>query len=104
MENQIIPTPAHSTNLVLISLDDLEVVINKIVNNCIEKYVEKNKEDELLTITRAAQMIGVNKTTLWNWEKQGYYQKVRIGGKVWIRESDVKRLLGQKTNKITNNG
>lgn len=100
MGTDAIQTPAQSTNLVLISLDDLETVINKIVNNCIEKYVEKNKEDELLTITQAAQIIGVNKATLWHWEKQGYYEKVRIGGKVWIRESDVNRLLGRKTNKI----
>ena len=36
MENQIIPTPAPSTNLVLISLDDLEVVINSFKSLIIE--------------------------------------------------------------------
>ena len=97
MAEQAIQTP--TPNIALINLDELRLVINEMVNSCIEKYIEKNKEDNLFTIAKAAEILGVDKSTLYRWDKEGTLEKVHIGGKVRIRESDIKRILGQRKNK-----
>lgn len=43
--------------------------------------------------TKVAEMLGVNKTTLWRWAKSGYLVPIEVGGKRRYRMSDVKRII-----------
>ena len=44
-------------------------------------------------VAKVAEMLDVDKSTLWRWQKQGYLMPVEIGGKRRYRMSDIKRIL-----------
>lgn len=46
-----------------------------------------------LTQDEVAAKLQVDKSTLWRWDKSGYLNKVRVGGKVRYRLSDVTKLM-----------
>lgn len=54
------------------------------------------KEKKYLTAEEIAQMLGVDKSTLWRWDKCGYLPKVKVGSKVRYRESDVRNLMERR--------
>ena len=87
-------TQIPTTGLVLISLDDLRLVIGEIVEDKMNEYNEKNKEDTMITVKEALGILRVDKSTLWHWDKEGYLKKVHVGGKVRYRESEVKKIAG----------
>lgn len=86
--------PVQLQNIALINLEDLRLVINETVNRCIEKYIEKNEEDTMITVKEALGILRVDKSTLWHWDKEGYLKKIHVGGKVRYRESEVKKIAG----------
>ena len=42
---------------------------------------------------KVAEMLDVDKSTLWRWAKVGYLVPINVGGKRRYRMSDVKRIL-----------
>ncbi|MDR1338861.1 MAG: helix-turn-helix domain-containing protein [Prevotellaceae bacterium] len=42
---------------------------------------------------KVAEILDVDLSTLWAWNKSGYFKCIKFGGKVRYRMSDVKRLL-----------
>jgi transcriptional regulator with PAS, ATPase and Fis domain len=42
---------------------------------------------------KVAEMLDVDQSTLWRWQKQGYLIPIEIGGKRRYKMSDVKRIL-----------
>ena len=42
---------------------------------------------------KVAEILDVDLTTLWRWQKQGYLTPIEIGGKRRYKMSDVKRIL-----------
>lgn len=81
----------------VIGKDDLEEIICNLVDAQMQRfYDEKKKEaeaDQLIKPKDAAKQIGVNLTTLWRWNKDGYLKKVYVGGKPRYKQSDVNRIL-----------
>lgn len=77
----------------LLSGEDLQTTLSEIVESAINKHFEKQKEEHLITISQASKMLGVDKSTLWKWDKEGYLHKIHIGGKPRYRESEVKAIL-----------
>lgn len=63
-----------------------------------QESLEKSKpiEEKYLTTGETAQMLGVDKSTLWRWNKCGYFTNVKIGGKVRYRQTDVEELMMKK--------
>lgn len=55
--------------------------------------VKQTPVENYLTTPETAKRLGVDETTLWRWDKSGYLKKIRIGGKVRYRESDVIKLM-----------
>jgi len=72
----------------VIGKDDLKEIINEIID---ERFAEK-KEDELVSIKKVMEMLGVTDATLWRWDKMGILKKVRIGNRVYYRRSDIIRI------------
>ena len=86
---------------------DLTVVANNewINSDNVISYLSEPLEQKLTdaaaetypSADKVAEMLSVSKPTLWRWEKSGYLIPVRIGGKVRYKMSDVKRILGERS-------
>ena len=85
--------------LFAISLDDLRAVIHEEVLAAMAEYFKKPNEETLLTISQAATMLEVDRSTLWHWDQEGYLKKIHIGGKPRYKESEVLAILDGKTRK-----
>lgn len=65
----------------------------------LELIEEQNKSsipaapEYYLTAQKTAEKLGVDISTLWRWDKTGYLKKIKIGGAVRYRESDVLKLM-----------
>ena len=52
--------------------------------------------DRLLKITEAAKIFGVDRSALYRWQKKGIIKFIKVGNTNKIKESEVKRILGEK--------
>ena len=54
--------------------------------------------DRLIPREEARQRLGgPDPSTLWRWERAGYLSVVRIGGRVFYRQSDINKIMQSKT-------
>lgn len=70
------------------------VEIMKNFQNSLEK--SKPIEEKYLSAEETAQMLGVDKSTLWRWNKCGYLTNIKVGSKVRYRLTDVEELMKKK--------
>lgn len=76
---------------VTINLLDLREWALELMN---ETTIENNEKDEsYLTVEEVAKKLHITKPTLWRWDKSGYLKRIKVGGKVRYRESDVIKLM-----------
>ena len=63
-----------------------------------QNSLEKSKpvEEKYLTAEETAQMLGVDKSTLWRWNKCGYPTNIKVGSKVRYRLTDVEELMKRR--------
>lgn len=91
---------AFPTMQVTISVGDLLKANKELVTETVKALEQKLTDAAAETYPSAdkvAEMLSVSKPTLWRWEKSGYLIPVRIGGKVRYKMSDVKRILGERS-------
>ena len=74
----------------IVSLHDLEVAVQNVVDKLLEQ--RENKPETYLTADETAKRLGVDRSTLWRWNKEGYLRSIKIGCKVRYKLSDVERL------------
>ena len=67
--------------ILMVSAADLEEVVRGILEEVVSSSKDE-KDDSLLSVKQASALLGVNRSTLWAWEKSGYLKPVRIGRKV----------------------
>lgn len=53
----------------------------------------ETREESYLTAQETAEKLGVDVSTLWRWNRDGYLKKVRVGRKVYYRRGDVIKLM-----------
>ena len=70
------------------------VEIMKNFQNSLEK--SKPVEEKYLTAEETAGMLGVDKSTLWRWNKCGYLTNIKVGSKVRYRLTDVESLMKKR--------
>lgn len=81
------------TNIaVTISLLDLREWALELMNES-KQEKEEAVSDNYLSVGEVIDMLRVNASTLWRWDKTGYLKKIKVGGKVRYRESDVIKLM-----------
>ena len=82
--------------IVAVSLADLiecnEALICRVKAE-LEQQITDAATETYPSAAKVAEMLDVNKTTLWRWMKSGYLVPIEIGGNRRYRMSDVKRLL-----------
>ena len=66
--------------------------ITKQLTDLKENY-EPKVPTELLTRSEVAELLKVDLSTLWNWQKKGKLIPVGIGNRVYYRRSDIEAVL-----------
>ena len=59
----------------------------------LEEIVVSEKAETYPTIKQVSEILNVNITTLWRWNKNGYLKTIEFGGGRRYKMSDVKALL-----------
>ena len=50
-------------------------------------------QETYLTPDEVAKMLGASKSTLWRWNKSGYFRNIKCGRKSFYKKSDVENLI-----------
>ncbi len=81
---------------------DLKEFANQVASQAIEGYrreVSAQSEERLLTIKQVSELLSVDKSTLYRWEKAEYLRPRKIGGLVRYVKSDVDEIIGIRNAK-----
>lgn len=62
----------------------------------LEQHIANANNETYLSRDEVAKMLGVDKSTLWRWNRDGYLHHIEVGGKRRYRISDIQRVLGEK--------
>lgn len=95
----------HSGNAnvkVEVSGEDLLTFSNELINRAktelSAEFAEARKE-KYLSKEEVKEICNVCDATLWHWNKKGYLKTVKIGNKVRYRQSDIRKILGERDGK-----
>ena len=94
MKKQLLST--HSKTTLAVTADDLRKWHKEVINDTkreMEKAAIADKSNNLIDAKQVSTMLSVDMTTLWRWEKKGYLQAFKIGGKRKYKLSDVESLI-----------
>ena len=80
--------------ILMVSAADLKEVIRGIFEEVVSAK-EGEKDETLLSIRQASALLGVDRTTLWRWEKEKYLVPIRFGSRVRYKQSDIERLCSK---------
>jgi len=91
-----------------IKLKDLKVFADYLIEKTkseLEEIVVSEKAETYPTVKQVSEILNVNITTLWRWNKIGYLKTIEFGGGRRYKMSDVKALLQEdgfvkKRNKL----
>ena len=75
----------------ILNKEDLETILRTLVRETIEQY-EAEKTEPKLTIKQVSKRLGVDPSTLWRWERDGYLTPTRIGRKVFYKQADIETI------------
>lgn len=82
---------------VVVKLEDLIEFHRYLLESKLETQISENSQERYLTIKQVCSLISVDASTLWRWRRQGYINPVIIGRKRLYKESDVRRLISEKS-------
>lgn len=94
--NDLIATGANIT--LTIYLQDLIEFHREVIDDTkrkLEQEIIDNKAEKFIDRKRVKELLDVDDTTLWRWNKRGYLKCIKIGGKVRYAMSDIKKLLNK---------
>ena len=59
----------------------------------LEQQITDANAETYPSVAKVAEILDVNKSSLWRWAKNGYLVPIEVGGKRRYRMSDIKRIL-----------
>lgn len=59
----------------------------------LEQLIQDEAQEKYLSIEKTCELLEINKSTAWRWNKSNYLKPIEIGGKRRYRMSDIKRIL-----------
>lgn len=77
---------SNSNVQVVVNLVDLKFALSLIDE---AQAAKKEPEEKYLTADETAELLGVNKPTLWRWRKEGLLIPFHVGRKIRYNKSDV---------------
>lgn len=81
---------------ITVSSNDLREFANTLVENArrdLETVITDMRAETYPSPDKVAEILNVDKVTLWRWNKKGYLKVVEVGGKRRYKMSDVQRIL-----------
>lgn len=72
---------------------DLREFFLEVVNEQMKARETETKPERYLTTDETANMLGVDRSTLWRWNRDNYLNVIKVGGKSRYRLSDVTKLM-----------
>lgn len=82
---------------VSMTIKDLNDAISQAVNEALNAREGKNK-GRLLNREETAKRLHVNVSTLWRWQRSGYFCGKKLGARVWYSLESIERLeRGERT-------
>lgn len=84
---------------VTICLNDLRTWHSEVISSTkkeLEEIVINDMAEKYLTPNQVAEMLNVDKTTLWRWAKRNYLKPVEFGGGRRYKMTEVKKLQKMK--------
>ena len=75
--------------------DAIDYCINK-TRLDLEQLITDANTETYPTPEQVSKILGVDKTTLWRWGKQGYLVPISIGGKRRYKMSEINSILNKK--------
>ena len=91
----------HPDVIVSIRVADLMQANEELIRRTkqeLEQLITDANTETYPSAKKVAEMLDVDKSTLWRWAKIGYLVPINVGGKRRYRMSDVKRILEGKSN------
>jgi hypothetical protein len=90
---------ATGANIALtIYLQDLIEFHREVIDDTkrkLEQEIIENKSERYIDRKRARELLDVDDTTLWRWNKRGYLKCIKVGGKIRYAMSDIQKLLNK---------
>ena len=87
---------SHPDVIVSIRVADLMQANEELIRRTkqeLEQLITDANTETYPSAKKVAEMLDVDKSTLWRWAKVGYLVPINVGGKRRYRMSDVKRIL-----------
>jgi predicted DNA-binding transcriptional regulator AlpA len=80
---------------IIVSLtgEQLNEFAEQILSGARSIYEKKEQPERYLTRKQTAEMLDVDLSTLWRWDKENYLHPIEIGGKRKYKASEVEQLL-----------
>lgn len=88
----LIANGAENNVSVTIGVADLRNFFLELINE-VEANKTEDKPESYLSQDEASKLLKVDRSTLWRWDKDNYLKKVRVGGKVRYRLSDIQKIM-----------
>lgn len=95
----------HSGNANLkveVSGEDLLTFSNELINRAkteLSAELAEARKEKYLSKEEVKEICNVCDATLWHWNKKGYLKTVKVGNKVRYRQSDIRKILGERDGK-----
>lgn len=92
--NEILKTGVNLT--VSIGVTELREWHKEVISETrreLEQAVLSDKAESYPTVKQVAEMLNVDNTTLWRWNKKGYLKTIEFGGGRRYKMSDVKAIM-----------
>lgn len=86
-------------SFLFVDKEDLKKILIEILDERDRKKSASEKEEKYLTVAEIGEKYGISRSTLKNWEKDGYLVPVKLGRKILYPQSRIaKKLKGEKDN------
>lgn len=77
--------------IIAVSVKELKEFADSLINEAVARFTPH--EETYITAFQASKRLGVDRTTLWRWDKENYLKAVKIGSKVRYKLSDIEKIL-----------
>lgn len=88
---EIIRNSSSSQQLLIVSVQDLKKAFLE-WDEEIKANIRSTPDDKLVPLKEVAEVLKVNRTTLYHWSKKGYLIPIKIGRKVFYRQNDINAI------------
>lgn len=82
---------SNSNVSITISAIELKEFANSLIDEAVARFTPH--EETYITALQASKRLGVDRSTLWRWDKENYLKTVKIGSKVRYKLSDIEKIL-----------